>query len=51
MFKQYEILLFICYCTQKSDIGTVVGLENIFGMAASCQSSPEMLNVFHIIEW
>ena len=22
-----------------------------FGMAASCQSSPEMLNVFHIIEW
>ena len=23
----------------------------IFGMAASCQSSPEMLNIFHIIEW
>ena len=30
MFKQHEILLFICYSTQKSDIGTVVGLENIF---------------------
>ena len=23
----------------------------IFGMAASCQSSPEMLNIYHIIEW
>ena len=30
MFKQDEILLFICYSAQKSDIGTVVGLENIF---------------------
>ena len=30
MFKQHEILLFNCYSTQKSDIGTVVGLENIF---------------------
>ena len=30
MFKQHEIPLFICYSTQKSDIGTVVGLENIF---------------------
>ena len=30
MFKQHEILLFICYSTQKSDFGTVVGLGNIF---------------------
>ena len=30
MFKRHEILLFICYSTQKTDIGTVVGLENIF---------------------
>ena len=30
MFKQHEIPLFIYYSTQKSDIGTVVGLENIF---------------------
>ena len=29
-FKQHEILLFVCYSTQKSNIGTVVGLENIF---------------------
>ena len=33
MFKQHEILLFICYSTQKSNIGTVVGLENIFKSA------------------
>ena len=29
MFKQNEILLRICYSTQKSDLGTVVGLGNI----------------------
>ena len=29
-FKQHEIPLFICYSTEKSDIGTVVGLENFF---------------------
>ena len=33
MFKQHEILLFICYSIQKSDIGTVVGSENIFKSA------------------
>ena len=32
MFKQHEILLLICYSTQKSDIGTVVGLENILNL-------------------
>ena len=30
MFKQHENPLCICYSTQKSDIGTVVGLGNIF---------------------
>ena len=30
MFKQHEILHFIFYSNQKSDIGTVAGLENIF---------------------
>ena len=34
MFKQHENLLCICFSTQKSDIGTVVELGNIFGMAA-----------------
>ena len=26
-------------------------LHKLFGMAASCQSSADMLNIFHIIEW
>ena len=30
MFKQHEILTLHLYSTQKSDFGTVVGLENIF---------------------
>ena len=30
MFKQHERWLCICYSTQKSDFGTVVGLDNIF---------------------
>ena len=30
MFKPHENPLCICYSTQKSDIGTVVGLGNIF---------------------
>ena len=30
MFKQHEILFFICYSTQKSDIGTVV-VKALFG--------------------
>ena len=34
MFKQDENPLCICYSTQKSDIGTVVGLGNIIEMAA-----------------
>ena len=32
-FKQHENPLCICYSTQKSDIGTVVGLGNIFNLA------------------
>ena len=30
MFKQHEKPLFICYSTQDSDIGTVIGLGNSF---------------------
>ena len=30
MFKQHENPLCICYSTQKSDFGTVVGLGKIF---------------------
>ena len=30
MFKQHENPLCICYSTQKSDIGTVVELGNLF---------------------
>ena len=28
-----------------------IAKNNFFGMAASCQSFPEMLNIFRIIEW
>ena len=30
MFKQHENSLCICYSTQKTDFGTVVGFGNIF---------------------